>query len=162
METFPTARRRATAALLVVVALTAGTMPAGAQILDDIEVRTHEGVAEVRLLFSQQVRYLKHFPPDQGQLIKLYLQAVSLDGFQEVPFEEYKRSPSIPLIPPFTVAYTTVRNCFAVRDPLCLDIQFNRPVRYQLRPGHDGRSVLLIVLPDNAPQPQPPKAISGP
>jgi len=131
-------------------------LPATAQILDDIEVRTSEGVAEIRLVFTRQVRYLKHFPPEQGQLIKLYLQAVSLDGFNEIALEEYKRTPAIPLVPPFTISYSTVRSCFAVRDPLCLDIQFDRPVRYNLSPGRDGRSILIVVLPDNAPQPGTP------
>jgi len=138
-------------AVLATALVSLATHPARAQILDDIEVRTSEGVAEVRLLFSKPVRYLKHFPPDQGQLIKLYLQAVSLDGFEAIEVEEYKRTPVIPLVPPFSITYSTVRNCFAVRDPLCLDIQFNRPVRFQLSPGHDGRSILLVVLPDNAP-----------
>jgi hypothetical protein len=54
------------------------------------------------------------------------------------------------------VAYSTVRNCFAVRDPLCLDIQFNRPVRYRLGPGDDGRSILLTLLPDH--DAEPPKS----
>jgi len=129
---------------------------ATAQILDDIEVRTSEGVAEVRLLFSTPIRYIKHFPTEEGQLIKLYLQAVSLDGFKEIELEEYKRMPAIPLVPPFSIVYSTARSCFAVRDPLCLDIQFDRPVRFNLSPGLDGRSVLLLVLPDNAPKPSPP------
>lgn len=140
------------------------SLPASARILDDeqalsdIEVRTQDGVAEVRLLFSMPVRYIKHFPVNKGQLIKLYLQALSLDPNQqsEVNHYEYKRAPSMALTPSFKVTYSTARNCHAVRDPLCLDIQFDKPVQFRIRPGEDGRSILLYVLPDaDSRQPAP-------
>ena len=121
---------------------------ADAQLLDDIEVRSDQGVAEIRLHFSAPVRYIKHFPAERGELIKLYLQVLSLDGTEERDFQEYKRTPSIPHVPPFTVMYSTVRTCLAVHDPLCLDIQFSKPVRFHIRQGEDGRSVLLHVLAD--------------
>jgi hypothetical protein len=156
MRALTTTWRRATSAGVATWAALALASPASAQVLDDVEVRTHEGVAEIRLLFSVPVRYIKHFPPEQGALIKLYLQVATLDGLTEMPPEEYKRTPTIPLVPRFTVMYSTVRSCFAVRDPLCLDIQFNRPVRYRVAPGQDGRSILLTVLPENDPQQYPP------
>lgn len=135
---------------------------ASAQLLDDIEVRTQEGVAEIRLLFSVPVRYLRHFPPDRGELIKLYLQVPTLDGQTEELLEEYKRTPTIPLVPRFAVMYSTARSCFAARDPLCLDIQFSRPVRYRLAPGNDGRSMILTVLPENDPRQSPPDKAAAP
>ncbi len=119
-----------------------------AQLLDDIEVRSDQGVVEIRLQFTAPVRYIKHFPAERGELIKLYLQVLSLDGTEEMPLQEYKRTPSIPLVPPFTVMYSTVRSCLSVRDPLCLDIQFSKPVRFNIRQGADGRSILLHVLAD--------------
>jgi len=150
--------RRAIATGIATAAGLLATLPASAQIIDDIEVRTHEGVAEVRLLFSMPVRYVKHFPADKGQLIKLYLQILSLEGQSEVEFQEYKRAPSMALTPSFKVTYSTVRNCLAVRDPLCLDIQFDKPVRFRVRQGEDGRSILLHVLPDtDSHQPTPRK-----
>ena len=121
---------------------------ADAQLLDDIEVRSDQGVAEIRLHFTAPVRYIKHFPAERGELVKLYLQVLSLDGTEERAFQEYKHTPSIPLVPPFTVMYSTVRTCLAVRDPLCLDIQFSKPVRFRVRQGEDGRSILLHVLAD--------------
>jgi hypothetical protein len=128
---------------------------ADAQLLDDIEVRSDQGVAEIRLHFTAPVRYIKHFPAERGELIKLYLQILSLDVPEERDFQEYKRTPSIPLVPPFKVIYSTVRSCLAVRDPLCLDIQFNKPVRFNVRQGEDGRSILLFVLPDTDQRHQP-------
>jgi hypothetical protein len=130
--------------------------PASAQLLDDIEAKTDQGVAVIRLHFTAPVRYIKHFPTERGELIKLYLQVLSLEVREERDVQDYKRTPSIPLVPPFTVVYSTARSCFAVRDPLCLDIQFNKPVRFKVRQGDDGRSILLFVLPDIDPrQPAP-------
>ena len=128
---------------------------ADAQLLDDIEVRSDQGVAEIRLHFTAPVRYIKHFPAERGELIKLYLQILSLDVAEEKDLQEYKRTPSIPLVPPFKVIYSTVRSCLAVRDPLCLDIQFKKPVRFNVRQGEDGRSILLFVLPDTDQRHQP-------
>jgi hypothetical protein len=126
-----------------------------AQLLDDVEVRSNQGIVEIRLQFTVPVRYIKHFPAERGELIKLYLQVLSLDGTEETDMQEYKRTPSIQRMPPFTVMYSTVRTCHSVRDPLCLDIQFNKPVRFNVRQGVDGRSILLHVLPD-AESSQPP------
>ena len=128
---------------------------ADAQLLDDIEVRSDQGVAEIRLQFTVPVRYIKHFPAEHGELIKLYLQVLSLDGMEERDMQEYKRTPSIPLVPPFTVMYSTVRTCLSVRDPLCLDIQFSKPVRFRVRQGEDGRSILLLVLAETNSRPAP-------
>jgi hypothetical protein len=132
--------------LLAACALSCASV--SAQLLDDIEVRSDQGVAEIRLQFTVPVRYIKHFPAERGELIKLYLQVLSLDGTEERDLQEYKRTPSIPLVPPFTVMYSTVRTCLSVRDPLCLDIQFSKPVRFSVHQGEDGRSILLHVLPD--------------
>jgi hypothetical protein len=107
------------------------------------------------------VRYIKHFPAERGELIKLYLQVLSLDGTEERDLQVYKRTPSIPHVPAFTVMYSTVRSCLSVRGPLCLDIQFSKPVRFNIRQGEDGRSVLLHVLADTdsltAPSTKPNK-----
>lgn len=133
-------------ALIIVMACCA---PAGrADLIDDIEVRREQGVAEFRLQFSMPVQYIKHFPQERGELLKIYLQAVVRDGLDPVDLQAYKRTPSVSDVPPFTVMYTTTRNCYTVRDPVCLDIQFSKPVAYRIRPGEDGRSLILVVLPE--------------
>jgi len=122
-----------------------------AQLIDDIEARTVQGVAEIRLQFTVPVRYIKHFPEERGEMIKLYLQTVGLEDREEIYPREFVHTPPIPLGSPFHVVYTTARTCFAIQDPLCLDIQFSKPVRFRIRPGNDGRSILLTVLPDSEP-----------
>jgi len=131
------------------------TPMSNAQLIDDIDVRSEQGVTEFRLQFSMPIRYLKHFPEDQGELVKIYLQAVVTGGLDPIDLQAYKRTPSAPGVPPFTIQYTTVRSCYAVLDPVCLDIQFSRPARFKIRPGEDGRSLVLVVLPDSNAAPAP-------
>ena len=130
--------------------------PAAAQLLEDIEVDTEQGVVEYRLHFSVPVQYVKHFPQERGELIKLYLQALRLDDIEPVDHLEYKRTPKLTNVPAFKLVYSTVRNCFTVRDPICLDFQFNQPVRFRFRPETDGRTIVLIVLPDSENRNSPP------
>ena len=120
--------------------------------LDDVEARSDQGVAEIRLHFTAPVRYIRHFPAERGEIIKLYLQVLTLEGVEERGPYVYKRTPSLATIPPFTVMYSTVRSCLAERNPLCLDIVFNQPYRFRIRQGEDGRSILLYVLPDTDPR----------
>lgn len=134
------------AAALLSAALLAGA--AQADVLEDMETRTDQGVGEIRLVFSVPVRYLKHFPADRGELLKVYLQTVGLDEPRGDELRGYKRSPALALVPSYSVTYTTARNCYAAREPLCLDIQFSRPVSYRLRPGEDGHSLLIHILPE--------------
>ena len=143
--------------LLLTFAL-AFTATARAQLLDDIDTRVDQGITEIRLQFSLPVQYLRHFPVDQGELVKLYLQSAALEGEEPLHLTEFKRARTTSTTLPFRVLYTTVRNCYAVANPICLDIQFNHPVHFRIRPGTDGRSILLLVLPDTeSPAPSKPK-----
>jgi hypothetical protein len=119
-----------------------------AQSLDSIDLRTDRGVTEIRLQFTTPVQYLKHFPVERGELIKVYLQRQSVDPGEEHQLQEYKNVPRSPHLPPYTIFYTTGHGCHAVANPLCLDIQFRKPVRYRIRQGTDTRSLILVVIPD--------------
>jgi hypothetical protein len=147
--------RARTLVLAALLAMTAGAAPA--QLIDDIETRSEQGVAELRLQFSLPVRYIRHFPEERGELVKIYLQAMSRDGLDPMDLQTYQRVPSVSGVPPFTLQYSTVRNCFAVPDPICLDVQFRQPVQFRIRPGEDGRSLILVVLPDGSNSNNSPK-----
>jgi len=129
---------------LVLVSLVA---PVRAQLLDDIDVQSERGVAEMRLHFTAPVRYIKHFPAERGEILKIYLQVFQMDPSEERTAHEYKHASTVSPVPPFRVIYTTARNCFAVPDPLCLDIQFSETVAYRIRQGEDGRSIVITLLP---------------
>jgi hypothetical protein len=144
-------RRGVLIALGLLVASLGPVFTTSADVLDDIEVRTEGGIGEIRLTFAVPVRYIKHFPPERSELLKIYLQMVDLSGPLNDDLRGYKRSPPMALVPSYALTYTTARTCFAVNDPLCLDFQFSQPVQYRIRPGEDGRSIIVHILPDSKP-----------
>jgi hypothetical protein len=140
---------------LAAVILASGT--AAAQLLDDIEVVTAQGFAEARLKFSTPVRYIRHFPPEHGEIVNIYLQMINPGEFDEPTRQEYKKSPAVGGVPTFTVTYTTEPACQTMRDPVCMVIQFQRPVNYKIRPGGDNRTLLLYIpLPSAEDRPAAP------
>lgn len=156
---FPSVRASARWPYWSALCVTGLLLSAGARadVLEDMETRTDQGVGEIRLLFSVPVRYLKHFPAQHGELLKVYLQTVGLEAPTGEELRGYKHSPAMPLVPSYSVTYTTARNCYAAREPLCLDIQFSQPVHYRLRPGEDGRSLLIHILPESNKPKSPAK-----
>lgn len=114
----------------------------------------------MRLHFTAPIRYIKHFPAERGELLKIYLQVFQMDPAEERTAREYKHAHTVSPVPPFRVLYTTARNCYAVPDPLCLDIQFSEPVTYRIRQGEDGRSIVLTLLSGtNVDKPPAPPAV---
>jgi hypothetical protein len=141
-------------------ALLVFTAPAGAQLLEDIDITPVGNEARVQLRFSAPVRYIRHFPPASGDIVHVTLQAMSMDESDIAPREHYKRSPKSDLVPDFTVRYSNLRDCALLRDPICLVIEFSRPVSYQVQMGTDSRSLLLFVL--RATQKEKPEPGSNP
>jgi hypothetical protein len=127
----------------VLLALTAGV--ASAQTLDDIDITPVGNEARVQLSFTAPVRYIRHFPPDSGQIVHVTLQIVTLDDSETTPQEFYMHSPKSDLVPGFTVRYSRLRDCAVQRDPICLVVEFSQPVHYQLQMTPDSRRVLLFV-----------------
>ncbi len=141
-----TARRNRAGGVLLLCAALYGA-PVAAQLMDDIEISPAGEAVRARIQFTVPLRYLRHFPPAQGQLLNVYLQAVSAEDLLATlgqrPVDEVRRSPRSPLLPCFKVTYVPPRD--ARRDPLQLVIQFERSVSYTVRPGTDGRSLLIDV-----------------
>lgn len=135
--------RACSCALGTMLALAAGV--ASAQALEDIEITPVGNEARVQLRFNAPVRYISHFPRDSGQIVHLTLQVVTLNESDGTPYEYYMHSPKSDLIPGFTVRYSRLRDCALQRDPVCLVIEFNQPVHYQLQMTADSRRVLLFV-----------------
>lgn len=145
-------------ATVLVTALLAAAPAARAQILDEIEVRDGGALAEIRIGFTLPMRYLTHFPEEHGQMVRVSFQAIALDDPEIIRRNERKKSPPNNLIPAFTVSYNYENSCYAVRDPVCLVIQFDKLVSYKIRQSEDNRSFYLYVpiirsTPDTAPKP---------
>lgn len=139
-------RLRNVTRLMGMVAVCLVAMPrAQAQILDDIEVRDGGALAEIRIVFALPMRYQTHFPAERGEMLRVSFQAIAVDDPGILKGNESKKSPPNKLIPAFTVTYNYQDSCFAGRDPVCLVIQFDKPVTYKIRQSQDNRSFYLYV-----------------
>lgn len=133
---------------------------ARAQLLDDIEIAPVDNNAEIRIKLTAPVRYLRHFPPERGEIINVYFRLASVDNL-ELPLlrEEKRKSPPTPLVPPFTVMFTSYGTIDSVSD-LYLAIQFKQPVSFKLRQGNDSRSFILTIPASHA-QPKPATRVAS-
>lgn len=124
-----------------------------AQLLDEIQVAKDNGFARVRLSFTTPVRYVRHFPPEHGQIINVFLGDLAQgepDGADRV---ERRIGFTSKYVPPFTVTYTARASCDRTPKPICVTLQFEKAVSYTIRVGDDGRSLLLFIplAPPDAP-----------
>ena len=132
-------------AAVMATALLGVASVAHAQILDEIEVRDGGALAEISIGFTLPMRYQTHFPEEHGEIVRVSFQAIALDDPEIIRRNESKKSPPNNLIPAFTVSYDYQNYCYAERDPVCLVIQFDKPVSYKIRQGEDDRSFYLYV-----------------
>lgn len=120
---------------------------AASNLIDHAETVGKNGAAEVRIIFARPVHYRRHAPPNEGQIVHIELDAPGLEGSAPVPNEEYVRVPPAAGVPGFFVLYRPVRDSDVPAAPLVLTVQFDAPTAYALRPGADGRSLILVVPP---------------
>jgi hypothetical protein len=134
--------RGALPALVVVALLHAGPSVAG--VIDDIAIERHDSTARVRLRLTGPVHYIRYYASTNGELVNVQLQALAPLAPGEGPFpDEVKRFPGDGSIPPFTVRVSLDPRCEPVPNPVCILIQYERPVRSRVRLGEDRRSLLL-------------------
>ncbi len=113
---------------------------ASAQLLDDILLHEKKDDVEIQIKLTDRVHYLRHFPEKQGQTLDIYYDLSPGATTGNVAEDNEKRqSPPSDSIPHFTV---TSQLEYGVRE---LVIEFDREVRYSVRPNKDQRSFLITV-----------------
>jgi len=119
-------------------------VPAVAGTIDEIVTERHDSTTSVRLRLTGPVHYIRDYASSNGELVNLQLEALAPLAPGEAPFPgEVKRFPGDGSIPPFTVRISLDPRCEPVPNPVCILIQYERPVRSQVRLGEDRRSLLL-------------------
>jgi hypothetical protein len=115
-----------------------------ADVIDEIAVERRDSTASARLRLTGPVHYIRYYASTNGELVNVQLQALAPLAPGEGPFpEEVKRFPGDDSIPPFTVRVSLDPRCEPVPNPVCILIQYERPVRSRVRLGEDRRSLLL-------------------
>jgi hypothetical protein len=134
--------RGARATLLLAALL--GAAPAVAAVIDEIAVERSDAVPRIRLRLTGPVHYIRDYASSNGELVNVQLEALAPLSPGEGPFpDEVKRFPGNGPIPPFTVRVSLDPRCEPVRNPVCILIQYDRPVSSHVRLGEDRRSLLL-------------------
>jgi hypothetical protein len=134
--------RGALPALVVVALLHAGPSVAG--VIDEIAVERGGVVPRVRLRLSGPVHYIRDYASSNGELVNVQLEALAPLSPGEAPFpNEVKRFPGDGSVPSFTVRVSLDPRCEPVPNPVCVLIQYERPVRSRVRLGEDRRSLVL-------------------
>jgi len=147
---------RAWTAGLCLLALTVSPTPiASTRVIDDLEIVASNGTALVRLSFTVPLQYLRHFPASEGQLLNVFMQAVSQEAIRDASstplLDEVRRSKKTDKVPCFTVTVVAPVNVY--RAPIQFVVQFGETVHYRIEPGRDGRSIdLEIRRRDGAPK----------
>lgn len=130
----------------VVVALgMAVAAHAQSPLLDDVETRVAAEGTEIRLRFTAPVRYLRHFPAQQGELLRIVFQVTALDGVEAATREDVRRVAATAALPSFTVTCTPPPSRDTAREPASVLLQFDRPVHYKVGEGSDKRSLYVHV-----------------
>ncbi len=118
---------------------------AGAQVLDRIDVVPGDKEAEFVVRFGANILYQRHAPQNEGSLLRVFLRLVGSDIPESEVMQQTIHSPRTARLPTITVLYPELVNGMLVT--------FSRATRYAVRPGSDGRSIVITVpmLPPEKP-----------
>ena len=107
------------------------------QALDSVDIERRGNATEINVRFITYVQYLRHAPPDFGKSLRIYVQLTG-GGVQPsdlIPLtKRFSRTGETPQI---TVSFPESDNS--------LLITFDQPTKYAVRPGSDGRSIIVLL-----------------
>ncbi|RPJ46456.1 MAG: hypothetical protein EHM16_09315 [Betaproteobacteria bacterium] len=135
---------------------------AHAELMDRIDIERHGNEVEISIRLNAVVQYLRHAPVNFGKSLRIYsrltspadevlsIESTPRPGTGTAPGQprvtenvtdilklESMRPPDTDMVPRFTVTYPEIDNSFLV--------EFDRPTRFTVRPGADGRSISILV-----------------
>ena len=117
---------------------------AGAAFIDEIAVERSDAGSRIRVRLTGPVHYIRDYASKNGELVNVQLEALAPLAPGEAPFpDEVKVFRGDGSIPAFTVRISLDPRCEPVPNPVCVLIQYERPVRSHVRLGEDRRSLLL-------------------
>jgi hypothetical protein len=120
----------------------AGAQPTRDRILGDITIAEGPGCAVIRIGFSFPIRYLRHFPYDGGDELRIRMEPISISAADESALagrESAKAPPN-----DFAGLLQVVFEGDIETGPY-LTLFFAHPVAYQVKRGADFRSLTITV-----------------
>ena len=89
----PVVPYRLTLVLLIGIAALFVSSVARAEFLDEILVQRVGNDAVIEVRFSLRVQYLRHFPKEEGDVLRVSVALVAVDGLPPLAVREIRRSP---------------------------------------------------------------------
>lgn len=108
-----------------------------AQWLDHIDVVPHQDTADIVITFSDKIQYKSHAPFDEGQLVRIAFRPGEGQILERDFIEETLRGPKVERVPRVTVVFAHIEYAVVVTFP--------QATKYTVRPGNNGRSVVITV-----------------
>lgn len=137
------------------VALAAGDH--GQAFLETPTVTAVGSDGEIRIGFSTDVRYIRHYPEGKGNVLRVNIEVVDPCEAEDILSQETRWPQPAEWYVPFTVTFPeSIRRptsgpaiCQATHNHVyvshTLSIKFTKEVEYKVRPGGDGRSIVVVV-----------------
>ncbi len=123
---------------------------ANAQLVDHIDVSPSESEADIVIHFSQKILYLRHIPLHDGKTLRIFIRLADTNLLESDLRQEIVKSPKTDRVPDVSVLYPELTNGMRVT--------FSQTSKFSVRPGSDGRSIIITVPLLPAVKPPPAEA----
>ena len=155
-----------------------------APLLDEPEVTPVGGQGEIRINFTTPITYLRHFPQDIGQTLRIFIDVQDPCVVETIRNQEYKNYPANGLVNPFKITFPEVIDNTANGNGTCpatknarintkktLVVRFENETPYAVRLGEDNHSIIVtvairpgaevMIAPPKLKVPMPPQGASA-
>ena len=139
------------------------TLPAVAQLLDVPEVTPVDGMGEIHINFTTPITYLRHFPQDIGDKLRIFIDVTDPCADESIKNQESRNYPDGGLVNPFKVTFPENISGNDNGNSVCpvslisgkrvsnintnetILIQFEGWTAYKVRLGEDNHSIIITV-----------------
>jgi hypothetical protein len=130
------------------------SQPVRSRVFTGVTIEGDDGQLSIHAGFTFPIRYVRHVPLQSGDLLQIYVRPIAVSrvdkGFTLT--REAAQLQSKQLGPLESVTYEGD----VLGGPL-VTVAFRRPVRFDVRPGHDFRSLVILVADSAAPETPAPE-----
>lgn len=144
--------------LFVAIILIAGigytAPPVRDKVLEEVRIVDNNGTLMVEVHFSFPLRYQSHFPQEQGEELRVQLRPVRVPSSDLSAL--YKREGVVPRDADAVSLDEVIYEGDMEGGPY-LTLRFTRPVSYEVIPGSNYRSMIVVVLSIESPASSSPE-----
>lgn len=146
------------------VAGTASAATAIKTLLEEPKIVAVGGEGEIQINFSNEVRYVRHFPEKTSDVLRIFIEVVDPCVAEEILTQESKWLPPADWYAPFTVTFPELISRSGSGSAVCqatknrvditktLRVKFSKVTNFKVRMGKDNHSIIVMVpllkLPD--------------